>query len=630
MSWLNFAPTTQVGIFLPIYTGSLKSTNDIPTNFSSDNSGLGIQPYADVKHNYASEGCVADQYQCTRVREIQEYANYNENLTFKKFDSLLETISSSTPAEAKSQLGQFIENYLPRALKGYIENITSYHNLTQKQSSQGVGTFYETITGLKPGTIYHVRTWASNSKFSANGSEIIFLTPPNAPANLLVLPTGQHGIKLSWSSGLGANNTIIERNTGPNWQMGEGITVYNGTASIFQDTGLASGTQYYYQLWSITLKEGKHQYSDIFTNGDGRTRFGNRAPVIETIPVTQATENKLYFTLYQYSDPDGDSVIWALETDALWLLMISNNLSGTPGDHDKGPYFVNISCDDNNGTVVYQNFTLFITSMPDAPLFISKVSDIRFNEDGYFQLNLTGIGYDADGDNLSWHFDGIDKMLLDIIPLGNQTFTIYGKLDQSGSNRVVLRLEDDSPEKLNSTQVLWINITSVNDKPLPPIIMYEINDSDPLTPGKQNLTVQFTAYPIDVDMFIINTYKWDFDNDGVIESEGINLTNINYTYSAPGNYTINLTFTDTWGLSNWNSINIIVTAPTEPKNGDDSDDNDSSSNDSMLALRIISIITIIIICIIIIFMFLFFRKKKEEPPEDNTPQKTKENDSNKQ
>jgi hypothetical protein len=291
---------------------------------------------------------------------------------------------------------------------------------------------------------------------------------------------------------------------------------------------------------------------------------------------------------------------------------------------------VNISCDDNNGSVVYQNFTLFITSMPDAPLFISKVSDIKFNEDGYFQLNLTGIGYDADGDNLSWHFDGIDKMLLDIIPLGNQTFTIYGKLDQSGSNKVVLRLEDDSPEKLNSNQVIWINITSVNDRPLPPIIMYNINDTDPLTPGKQNLTVQFTAYPLDVDMFIINTYKWDFDNDGVIESEGINLTNINYTYSAPGNYTINLTFTDTWGLSNWNSINIIVTAPTEPKNGDDSDDNDGSSNDSMLALRIISIITIIIICIIIIFMFLFFRKKKEEPPEDNTPQKTKENDSNKQ
>ena len=26
MSWLNFAPTTQVGIFLPIYAGSLKSS----------------------------------------------------------------------------------------------------------------------------------------------------------------------------------------------------------------------------------------------------------------------------------------------------------------------------------------------------------------------------------------------------------------------------------------------------------------------------------------------------------------------------------------------------------------------------------------------------------------------------
>ncbi len=140
--------------------------------------------------------------------------------------------------------------------------------------------------------------------------------------------------------------------------------------------------------------------------------------------------------------------------------------------------------------------------------------------------------------------------------------------------------------------------------------------------------MQFTAYPIDVDIFKINTYAWDFDNDGVIDLEGINLAKVNYTYSTPGNYTVNLTFTDTWGLSNWNSINISVTAPTQPKNGEDHDD--GSPNDSILALRIISIIAIIIICIIIIFILLVYRKRKEEPPEDNTPQKPKENDSNKQ
>ncbi|WP_455392982.1 PKD domain-containing protein [[Eubacterium] cellulosolvens] len=630
MSWLNFAPTTQVGIFLPIYAGSIGSVNDIPSNFSQDNSGLGIQPYAEVKHSYAGEGCAPDYYQCARVREIQTYANYNENITFIKFDELLETIISSTetsPAEARAKLDQFIVKYLPRALKGYIDNITTYSNITKKQYPQGVGTFYETITGLSPGTIYHVRAWASNSKFSANGTELLFLTKPETPINIQAVSTDQDKIKLSWSVGLGANNTMIERHTKPNWLLGQGVQIYNGTGTSCEDTGLSSGTRYYYQFWSFTTLEGQFQFSLSYSVGTSRTWFDNRAPIIDTIPMTQATENEAYFVIYHCIEHDDDTVTWGLVTNASWLTMVGNNLSGTPGDYDAGPYFVNISCDDNNGSVVYQNFTVTIIPVPDAPMFVSKVQDVKFEEDGYYILNLSGLGIDADGDSITWGFEGVNNSLLEIISLGNHSFIIFGRLNQFGSNQVIIWLKDTSPEHLNTSQVLWINITSVNDRPMPPIIRYDIIDSDPLIPGKQNLTVMFTAEPLDVDMGTVNNYSWDFDNDGIIDSKLTNINTAKYTYLAPGNYTVNLTYTDTGGLSNWNSINITVSAPKPTI-----EDNDKNSDDGSGFLGLtVPLIPILIVILIIFLIYVITRRMKKKKFQENvkSPDTEKKNQDSK-
>jgi hypothetical protein len=612
MSWLNFAPTTQVGIFLPLYAGSLKSPSDLPSNFTNDNSGLGIQPYANVKHNYAREGCPPDYYHCTRVREIQKYANYNENLTFNKFESVLNTLDSIIdPMLAKQQLKQFVKINVPKALKGYVENITTYSNLSTKQYPQGTGKFSLNINGLTPGMIYHVRAWASNSQFSSNGSDIIFLTKPNPPTDIQATTIGQNRIDLYWATGVGANNTIIERNSIPTWKFGSGEPIFNGSGNKLEDTGLDSGTKYYYQFWSFTSNLGKHQFSLSYNSGENATHFGNREPIIETEHITHTTENKPYVVLYNYTDLDGDTITWSLKTNASWLTLTGNNLSGVPGDIDPGLYFVNLTCDDNNGSMVYSNFTLHVYPVPDVPVITSRIDDIEFLEDSYFILNLTGKGKDGDGDQIVWQLYRVENELLNISRINSEVFNISGKPNKYGTTRLILWLEDNSIERLSSNQTFLVNVTSVNDRPNKPALNYNINDSDPSIPGLQNLTVEFTATPpLDVDGEINFTYSWDFDSDGDPDYSGLNLINVNYTFTKPGNYSVNVTATDLGGLSNWVSINISVLEPPYPKNVSINDTNGDSE-----FLLIMSVIVVIAIIIVIVILATIIMKKKKDRPQ---------------
>jgi hypothetical protein len=627
MSWLNFAPTTKVGIFLPVYAGALKSSDDIPSSFITDNDGKGIYPYGVVKHNYAGEGLGADQYYCSRILEILKYTNYNENITFDGFDSVLTLVESlSDSAVVKEKMGEFVNNTLPIALKGYIHNMTTMNNYTFKQQMVTSGSFSDVISGLRSGTLYRFSAHASNTKFSINGSEKLFLTKPDAPTNAIVNTLNQTRIKLTWTIGIGALQTVVERHIEPSWFRGEGTVVFNGTSGSIVDTGLESGTHYYYQFWSYTSVKGLFQYSSNFAYGEATTRLGNRPPEILTEPVSSVTENELYTVKFTYRDLDGDTVSWAFVTNATWLSMVGNNLSGTPSDFDSGPYFVNVTCDDNNGSAVFLNYTLSITPSPDSPMIISIVPDIQFNEDEYFTVNLSGLGIDSDGDSLTWYFVGADPDLFVITPVSTEIFNISGVQDKFGDTQVVLYLEDSSPERLSAYQKIWINISSVNDRPQPPEISYEIVDADPLTVGDQNLTVIFNATPVDVDSETINTFNWDFDGDGVPDLSG---QVVNYTYPSGGNYTVNLTHIDSGGLSNWNLLDITVSAPMEPDgDGDKNGKKNGSSDDSSRNIWLGVIISIIIV--IALFLLLFFKKRSgtgaPEGEKENKNTQLKNND----
>jgi len=398
-----FGRQPLVGIFLPLGASYLTSDADIPSNFTS---GGGIEDYVDVKSIYATTTGVVhgNTFYCDRVREVLEYANYNENISFDAYDMFMNNLmTAADTAEVKSRLETFADENMSITLNGYINNLTEPG--PDKIYPHSSGPFSETITDLTPGTVYYVKAYANNSEYSASGSQVIFLTRPCEPTNVQVIAEGQNQIDLSWTKGIGADNTIIERNSLASWPRGEGTEIYNGIGSSYQDIGLSAGTHYYYQLWSFTSAEGEHQYSSSYSSGDTITQFGLE-PNIEFVPPTPENNSQISNTYV--------------------------NINVSVADESDTSSFI----DWNYSLVGYWNFEhTDSTSVHDSSAYGNHGT---FSGDGFGESSLTTGKY---GDALG--FDGSD----DYIDLPKDDMT-------AGQSEVTLEFWINADEWI-STNTLW-------------------------------------------------------------------------------------------------------------------------------------------------------------------------------
>jgi hypothetical protein len=144
---------------------------------------------------------------------------------------------------------------------------TSYGTNTTNQTKTTGQTFSADITSLTKGQLYYYRAFANNTLESDSGDDLTLLTKPDPPDTLNAQPNSSSMISLTWNTGIGANNTYIERNASGQtiWTRGQGEFVYNGSAINYEDSGRNPGTTYYYQAWSFTTWTSNpmlSQYSD--------------------------------------------------------------------------------------------------------------------------------------------------------------------------------------------------------------------------------------------------------------------------------------------------------------------------------------------------------------------------------
>ena len=100
------------------------------------------------------------------------------------------------------------------------------------------------------------------------------MTKPDPPYNFTATAVGNTQIDLSWTKGDGAQRTYIVRRTGSYpTSRGDGTQVYFDAGTSFSDTGLATGTTYYYSAWS-EVSDSEQKWSDNYAQASDTTTGG--------------------------------------------------------------------------------------------------------------------------------------------------------------------------------------------------------------------------------------------------------------------------------------------------------------------------------------------------------------------
>jgi len=111
-------------------------------------------------------------------------------------------------------------------------------------------------------------------------------------------------------------------------------------------------------------------------------RVRNNEPVIQTANVITATEDSMYSV--DYNSDDDPSTTWGLDNGPGWLEIDENTgiLNGTPDNGDVGNCLVNISVQDGNGGITWNNFTITVNN--NLPTILTSPITTAVEDHQYF------------------------------------------------------------------------------------------------------------------------------------------------------------------------------------------------------------------------------------------------------
>ena len=231
------------------------------------------------------------------------------------------------------------------------------------------GTYRYKDGGLTCGTAYYYRMRAyEGSDFSSFTTISYAVVRPRAPLNLKATAVNSTSIKLTWGSVPGATGYEIFRAA-----SATAATESIGTTSsvTYTDTGLMTGTPYFYYIRAYRTGNGTNIYSDLST-----------AVIIAPLPVAPATlaitvasYNSLALTWSRISDATGYKVYRSKENDSSYSEIVSQtDTTYTDTALDSGvQYYYYVTAIVNSGESVPSDIKTGIP-LPLAPKGFTAVS----------------------------------------------------------------------------------------------------------------------------------------------------------------------------------------------------------------------------------------------------------------
>lgn len=169
--------------------------------------------------------------------------------------------------------------------------------------------------------------------------------------------------------------------------------------------------------------DGTNRPPTVIFNNPERTPFTydlvflgqlNQAPVVTSLPVTEALTGRSYTSEIVAVDPDGNALTFALRTAPVGMTIdpSSGLLSWTPTVTDTGLHSVVIQVADTRGGLAEQRFTLTVlTPPPNRPPVITSVPVVSVNasNDARSDYIYDVEARDADGDILTYRLQGAER-----------------------------------------------------------------------------------------------------------------------------------------------------------------------------------------------------------------------------
>ena len=279
-------------------------------------------------------------------------------------------------------------------------------------------------------------------------------------------------------------------------------------------------------IYALSFSGNSPPHPIISSPGDGQNFF---------------TSDTISFDGTSSYDPNGNE-----ELDSFtWKSDLSGTLSTQQSFTrilEAGMHNITLTVSDIHGAESTAKVRITVTSTPNhPPTAKANVSDEGEAKVGE-ELTFTSESEDEDGDTLSYRWDFESDGVWDDL---NET--AVHAYNATGNYVVTLMVEDTSGA--NDTDTLTITI---NENEAPDADAGE----DQLV--NVNTTVNFDATdsedPDDETLY----YAWDFDGDGVTDSQSAEPTHM---FTERGEYTVNLTVADPYGGNDTDSVVITVNKP---------------------------------------------------------------------